>query len=673
MHQQIFVKVLERCHNYAQAWSLLRKDSGNAWQHLPESIAHEVEVGLLNFSWLQYSLVRFSTILNACQRCNGHSLAGIVYDLLEEEEQESASGSTDVSSEHEGAPPTTGLPKGLSLPNEEFTTALKQPSVAFSEEDDHYKSAPIAVRRAQAADKTIWVFDVDGLQVLPGCWSFWKDQGYRIHSTFFRTLPLEGPSIPADSGLALFSEPTTSAAVSPQSLLDERTLAFSAREFIDEAGTRTGTDGSKRVFLLGKERERGTPENPSKFLALDLEKDAVDISPDEIEISVDIDSLIWVTSATHFKLNSFTLLLVPFGEPTTAFATNNFVYVNLVAPPANSYEVRNPATRSLENVRLSRIPYVDFGHIGEGERRINFYIFFPRLIRKHEKNGRYVTMLPFPVKELWFDKVILPSCNQVFKKEPGFTEYISPNIAEIRNRTGDRKRHMPIIGKDRTMDLLKLMQQKILDDLDLLSCFGSFFIVADGRGMKLATKQCVHSNVSKRSLDFKLIQEEFPQLDWDQMLDRRKGELYLDLGISYHALTEEPLVGLWRLRMLRESFNTLGTKKGKVHHFNAFANLGGIKAEMKRSRKEELHIISRLSYCLPFELIRNPGRGEYLCGDKDAIQRSEKFLQACKKWESLLYSGTTRSFGVRDEIRGLAGAILQLLPTVADQVSTAVL
>jgi hypothetical protein len=232
---------------------------------------------------------------------------------------------------------------------------------------------------------------------------------------------------------------------------------------------------------------------------------------------------------------------------------------------------------------------------------------------------------------------------------------------------------MPISGQFVEI-LLREVKFCIDGDPELLSCFGSFFLAADGRGMKLATKQCTSKTEesdsdSSHSVDFTLIQEQFSDLDWDQMLDRSKGELYLDLGISYHSSHTEPLVGLWRLPSLQRSFQAMGFKKGTTHHMNTLGFYGGMKAEMKLRMKEESLAVSRVAYNLIFEVIRNPGAMQYFCEDKDLIGRSDKFSQAQRNWINLLQKAKTRSFGVRDEVRGLAGAVLYHLPNAANQAS----
>jgi hypothetical protein len=567
--------------------------------------------------------------------------------------------------------PEPGL---LDLEGEGGAGLLKEPDMWDADYDD-YGSAQIPIAQPIPTDKNIWVFGENGVQILPDCWTFWKDRGYRLHPTSFRSLPLEAVEIAADKDLIPFPKASRQC-LKPLNSKVEGCLPLSADSFIDEAGARSGAEESRRVFLLGRERQEtpSTSNDQETYFVLDLEKDRVDVPIDTISISVDLDSLIWVTSSSNFKVRNFQLRLTPVMETKAGFSIHNFIYVNLVCPPTDEEELRNPQLRTCKDMQLSRIPHVLLGFCGEGERRINFYVFFPRMIRKNERNGRYSTLLPHPVQELWLDKVVYPSCKKLFKNLPGFLEYIPPSLAELQMRSGDKKQKHVLVCEPVTDRLTKTLQFFIEEDLELLSCFGSFFIVADGRGMKLATKQCIpqhqHGFQGSSSSNFDLVKERFPDLHWPQMLDREKGELYLDMGISFHSRHKDPLVGLWRLPSLRNSFDAIGAKTGVVHHLSTLAFYGGMKAEMQLKQKKETHLISRISYCLAFELVRNPGcaSGQYICGEKEAVQRSEKYLEACRSWIDLFHSGTTRSFGVRDEIRGLAGTIVGHLPEAMDRV-----
>jgi hypothetical protein len=693
MLQLIFTKVLHRCYNYGQTWKLLHVEFKDTWVNPIQRMVEDLDIGFLNFSWVKYSLVRLSNHLGSCPTCEVHSLeVGAEFIELEDEDlavsDGSQTGSTPVHSVHDTpisvvAPlppsPSNSYEEGsgihgskagpLDSEGEEEAGLWNTPDKLDPSYDD-YESAPMTAANPIATNKNIWVFGQDGLQILPNCWTFWKDQGFRSHPTSFRTLPLEEIEL-ADDGAFVPFPMISRRRCKPLKSKDEGCLALSARSLIDEAGTRPGAEESRRVFLLGRERQGILSKDREKYLVLDLEQDRVEVPNDAIDISVDLDSLIWVTSPSNFKVRNFQLRLTPVMEPKAGFSTHNFIYVNLVCPPKDEEELGDPELRTRMDVRLSRIPHLSLGFCGEGDRRINFYVFFPRMIRKNETNGRYSTLLPLPVQEVWLDNVVIPSCNKIFENVPGFSEYIPSSLTELQMRSGDKKQKHMLLCEPVTDNLMETLQFMIKKDLELLSCFGSFFIVADGRGMKLVTKQCVlqHDSGHSSSANFDLIQERFPDLHWPQMLDREKGEMYLDMGISFHSRQEVPLVGLWRLPSLRKSFDAMGAKTGVIYHLSTLAFYGGIKAEMKLKKKKEAHLISRISYCLAFELVRNPGHAQYICGEKEAVQRSERFLEACRNWMDLFQSGTARSFGVRDEIRGLAGPIIGYLPKAVDQVS----
>jgi hypothetical protein len=218
---------------------------------------------------------------------------------------------------------------------------------------------------------------------------------------------------------------------------------------------------------------------------------------------------------------------------------------------------------------------------------------------------------------------------------------------------------------------VKEVKKRVIEGGELLSGFGSFFVVMDGRGMKVATKQCIGQGLAAdqdSGPTMETIKQSFQFLDWDRMLDRQYGELYLDIGMSYHPNSLEPLTGLWRLPSLKKSFEKMGSCLPTVYPLGTLAFYGGLKAEMTAKSKRNCHTISRLSYCLVFETVRNPGAEEYLCSDKDIIGRTPKFMKSVQNWSELFLSAKSQSYGVRDEIRGIASIILDFLPASIEKV-----
>jgi hypothetical protein len=518
----------------------------------------------------------------------------------------------------------------------------------FAIDFDDYDSAPILSNKRDIEPNT-WTFDGDGLMVLPSFWSSWKDRGYRLEPGFFSMSRVESPIGHRDRLLPF-----------PQRLLQDGTVGEDAHKFCSlgacemlcEAGQITNTKESSDVFVRGISRT-------GEFIKLDLEKDHIPIPNERVILSVDIDSVIWVSRNLQFR-GPINLHLTPFSGDKPPFSTNNFVYVNVLNPPTVASEM-NPTSRTKTRFTLSAIPHMPFGQFGHGPQQFNIYIFFPRMIKKNPSNGRMITLMPRDLQDLWLSDAIIPACRRVFENVPGSDEYLPGSLEQMRWKTGDHRRNSMIpLVPDSISALPRMLTQIIQDSHDLLGRFGSFFFVLDSRGIKLLTKQ--HKPGENA---FSLLRNMVPHPDWDYMLDRENGELYLDLGISFHpdggVAGDEHKVGLWRLSHLEDSYDLMGAKKGTTHHFCSLGDYGGRKSEMMGGIRHFDHLVSRISYNLYFEAVRQPGQGTYLCPDDDAVKANQRYLDACERWVHIFKAAEKRSFGVRDELRGSGSAIIELL------------
>ncbi len=537
-------------------------------------------------------------------------------------------------------------------------------STPFESTFDDYASSPLQCQESRNETLGTYSLTIDGVPLVSNHWYKWRDRGLRLPSnTFFQTIGTAEPTQNLNSSLSFPNIPQRK--MEPHGLSNSDSHNFSAAQLLDEAGNMPGSRQSKQVLITGREQQEHGEQ--ARYLVLNLEKDGVSVPVQNVAISVDLDSLIWVTTSSGFQAASINVHLSPSISFRTAISNNNFIYVTLMEPPQSDDELRSPRTRMRRNVSLSRIPHIEFGFCGSGERRINFLVFFPRMIHKPQKGQRYATLLPPCVQDLWFDKVVIPSCTAVLKDFPGLSEYLPPSLQDMRKRLDYKQKSIFIANPKKIMDEI---QSRIREGGKLLSCFGSLFLVADGRGMKFATKQCItQSSEDAAHPSFEQIKHSFPELDWERMLDRSYGELYLDIGISYHTDNRQPLTGLWRTPCLQKSFEALGNRSPTIHPLGTLALYGGLKAEMKSKSKRDNHVVSRISYCLAFETIRKPGTQEYLCSNKDIVERSPKFLDSIRNWSELFSSAQLRSYGVRDEIRGLAPLILDFLPTSIEKVS----
>jgi len=153
--------------------------------------------------------------------------------------------------------------------------------------------------------------------------------------------------------------------------------------------------------------------------------------------------------------------------------------------------------------------------------------------------------MPQELKELWISEVILKALASALEHYPGIVEYLPHNTEQLRWKTGGHARRPTIaLAQESLSSLLAAICQEISQNDDLLSCVGSFFFVLDARGIKLLSKQ-----YGQGETVFQALQRIVPSLDWNYMLDRANGELYLDLGVSFHPInTTEPTVGLLATR-----------------------------------------------------------------------------------------------------------------------------
>lgn len=445
---------------------------------------------------------------------------------------------------------------------------------------------------------------------------------------------------------------------------------FSAAQLLDEAGHNPGNNQSKRTLIVGREMQ--CHREDANYFVLNLEKDGVNLAEADITISIDLDSLIWVTTPLGFNARNLNIYLSPSMSSRAAISHNNFVHVTLMDAPQDEEELRNPRLRGYRDIPLSRIPHIEFGFCGSGERRMNSFIFFPRMIHKHQNVNRFATLIPLCVQDLWYDMVIIPSCKRILTALPGFSEYIPNSLEDIRKRTQYKQRSIFLLEPSLVM---KEVQRRVNEGGELLSCFGSFFVVVDGHGIKFATKQCIGQGLAAGGVGPTLenIKQSFQFLDWDRMLDRQHSELYLDIGMSYHLNPPETLTGLWRIPCLQRSYEKMGSRMPAVHTLGTLTFYGGLKAEMSSKSKCNFHSVSRISYNLAFKAVRTPGTVDYLCSDKDVIDRSPKFLNSVQNWSGLFHSAKSQSYGVRDEIRGLASTILDFLPVSIEKVTLTLL
>ncbi len=205
--------------------------------------------------------------------------------------------------------------------------------------------------------------------------------------------------------------------------------------------------------------------------------------------------------------------------------------------------------------------------------------------------------------------------------------------------------------------------------------FGSFFFVLEVKGIKALTKEMISNHGGSTSATLKYVldnlRKELNSLDWNYMADRSRGELFVDLGITYHPKGGEPLVGLWRLDHLEASYGAGGYNLGNMHHHNTLSHYGGLQAEMSVAQSDQSHIIFRSSYNLAYEAIRRSDNSRERFRDTDVYSISERFIQESNQLIRVFKGAAQiKSYGLRDEFRLGYSALQPLGGHLGDVVSS---
>lgn len=552
-------------------------------------------------------------------------------------------------------------------PFRELVTSLRHGSRYF----DDYTEGPVQ------EDNVTVPMEIQNLPDNPyaqrtysSCWTMFKDYGYRIQPSFHQLFNKEPPQLLLPHILSIPPSSTeyrnTESAISIAELL---ALPTSTTETID-------------YLLCGR-----SPADHKKLIQVNPRLDHVEGV--DVSVSVDIDSVIWVAHRLQFKLGAKLKIGSRYAHEAP-IARNNHVTVTLLHPRSeNDREMNGGKRQEWVSTKhgLHTIPHMPFVQCGEGTGSYNAYIFFPRMKHKSEYGRKSVSIIPTPVQDLFVAEVLIPAIKAVSRASS--QSYLVNTIGQLRFMMGNKSKpiHFPI-DPEQMINLQDTMEEKINGDSDL-AMFGSFFFVLDARGIKLWTVD--GAGVAPDPLTALRMQS--PSLDWDYMMDRTKGELILDLGISFHPPStadqednlnpssqsqgsptaqqkenKDAVVGLWDLDFLKGSYKAAGFQAPDVYRSCTMADVGNLQAEMSSTRRRGTHIAFRQSYNLCFEVIRRPGTEFSICSEATAYQGNRSFTNAVNAVVSQLRDSAGKSYGVREEIRVGGNAVLPILKVVHQKV-----
>lgn len=275
-----------------------------------------------------------------------------------------------------------------------------------------------------------------------------------------------------------------------------------------------------------------------------------------------------------------------------------------------------------------------------------------------------MTMMPKGVLDPFWEDIFLPAIYG--SSTQSNAPYYTKSLEEARYKArGSARGHKTLpIPNDAFVETQERMQELIIGK-DHLAMYGSFFFVVEGKGIKLLTKDGLGTHGSPEQA----LRKTLSCLDWDTMLDRRKGELIVDVGISFTPTSHDPVVGLWRLNHLEESYAAAGFNVGTMHHHCTLHNYGALQAEMPQDRALHTHVAFRNTYNLYYEAVRPSRKTKEVFQDSDAYGLTETYYNECSSMVKIFQKVKTKTYGVRDEYRvsGQAAQVIldQIIPHVS--------
>lgn len=521
--------------------------------------------------------------------------------------------------------------------------------------------------------------------IIKNPWRTFKDQGYRILPSYADQFHRKKPIMVIEHLMPVgISHPSQS--TSEFADIDEApdVRIMGAEEMLEVA------DDDDLMFLTGRTFD-------DNYICLDLENDAVE--PEKILHSYDIDSLIWITPYPHFwhALNIFTMPQIRRKPPLWK---HNHVYIELLLPQSENDRL-SPGKRSewwTRCLKLSSIPHVSFGRLGDGAGSISIYLFFPRMTHRDPNSGRWMTMVPPEIQNDFWANVLTPAMQVV--TSPLDHPYVGLSRANLVLKTGAWRRRRggegaraptyPFQPSALTKLIVKmkeivssmsspvfrslidiLMVLQILESDDDLAQFGSMFFIAEMKGGKHYTKAYDTQKADCLRRCFSNFAQQYSGLDWDYMHRPENGTLLIDLGVTHYPLHPTPLSGLWRLRSLEASFSAAGFNSGTIHHLNTLSLYGGLQAEMSTEHRHRSHGIFRSAYNQAYEVTRPLDNNRELFTDKGAHDLDPEYLHYADEVSNIyMNEASCKAFGVRDEIRMGGEAFLSILDDLDEQVTS---
>lgn len=391
-----------------------------------------------------------------------------------------------------------------------------------------------------------------------------------------------------------------------------------------------------------------------------------EVVPKEVTVSMDIDSVIWLTRRLKVK-GAFNLFTSPHRKEAPPISRSNHLFVELLWPPLEEDLEAGHISGAVKRVPISNLPNTHFATFGRVAGSPYIIVVFPRMKHRYPLRGFWETKLPYEVELGWLTNVVYEAMGRV--KGEGTKPYRDYTYEDAKwKHAGVQEVTQAMSAKE--LDELQDHMHAILEEHEgdeSYDCFRSFFFVLEMRGVKTVTS----SDNFWVDDPWKLLTTGYPGLDWDYMEDSKNGELLIDVGFGFHAKGDVPLVGFWKTDALQLSFDYGGYAHGVSHSTCTIPSIGGMTAEMAKARRLRVHVAYRQSYNLTYETVRGKAAREkdgFLTA-RSAYHQKDDYRTNVTGITNVCTRSCDRSYGVRDEYRCRAATVRRLFRFMEQKVS----
>ena len=288
----------------------------------------------------------------------------------------------------------------------------------------------------------------------------------------------------------------------------------------EEAGAK-GTEDGMKTYVTGK-------TDSGKFIRLDIHGSRKEVPIENLQFSVDINSIIWEMDRLK-TIGSINLHLLPLRGEKPPIGKHNHTYVELYWPRMEQDKKEGERSTASREVPVSNLPNTHFAHFGRTEGSAEVHVVFPRMRHKYPLRKRWETKMPYEVETFWLQHLVYPALRRL--KERGIRPYTNWVFEDVLYKHRGSMDKTILVSPEHLDDIQDTIHEILKENKGkpYFDRFRSLFFVLQILGIKVSTSQ----DQNWAGLWDKLVRQH-PTLDWKYMEDPEHGELLLDLGVGIH-------------------------------------------------------------------------------------------------------------------------------------------